>query len=110
MKTNKASDNQKSNSNNDTTSDTTDAPANPPPLSNTERDELDSLWQQRLAGAAQQASQAGKLNGSVARIINRLIHSSVPWRTVLARFMSRYNQTDYSTKLVGAKYEYCHSP
>ena len=35
----------------------------PPPLSNDEQDNLSVQWQQRLAGAAQQAMQAGKLSG-----------------------------------------------
>jgi len=95
--TSETNDDQKHNNTNDVDTNNNEAPVNPPPpLSPAEKDELNSLWQQRLAGAAQQASQAGKLNGSVARIVNRLIHSSVPWRSVLARFMSRYNQTDYN--------------
>lgn len=68
----------------------------PPPLSAQERDELNTQWQQRLVGAAQQAAQAGKMSKSVARLVNRLLHSSVPWRTVLARFMSDCTRTDYN--------------
>lgn len=68
----------------------------PPPLSVQERDELQTQWQQRLVGAAQQASQAGRMSSSVARLVNRLIHSSVPWRTLLARFMSSSARTDYN--------------
>lgn len=68
----------------------------PPPLSAQEREELNVQWQQRLAGAAQQASQAGKMKGSVARLVERLLRSSVPWRTVLARFMSGSSRQDYN--------------
>lgn len=68
----------------------------PPPLSAQEREQLNVQWQQRLAGAAQQASQAGKMKGSVARLVERLLRSTVPWRTVLARFMSGSARQDYN--------------
>ena len=68
----------------------------PPPLSSQEREQLDTQWQQRLAGAAQQASLAGKMNGSVARLIERLLRSTVPWRNLLARFMSGSTRVDYN--------------
>lgn len=74
----------------------TDYRDQPPPLTAQERSELNTEWQQRLAGAAQQAIQAGKMNGSVARFVNRLLHSSVPWRTLLARFMSSTTRMDYN--------------
>jgi len=70
--------------------------APPPQLTPQERDELNTQWQQRLAGAAQQAIQAGKMNGSVERFVNRLLHSTVPWRTLLARFMSGTTRVDYN--------------
>ncbi len=68
----------------------------PPPLSQQEREKLNTQWQQRLAGAAQQASIAGKMNGSVARLVERLLGSTVPWRTVLSRFMSASSREDYN--------------
>jgi predicted metal-dependent peptidase len=68
----------------------------PIPLSAQERDELNTQWQQRLAGAAQQAIQANKMNGSVDRFVKRLLHSTVPWRTLLARFMSSTTRMDYN--------------
>ena len=68
----------------------------PPPLTFQEREALSILWQQRLAGAVQQAIQSGKLNGSVGRLVHRLTHSTVPWRTLLARFMSGSNRIDYN--------------
>lgn len=68
----------------------------PPPLTAQERSELNTEWQQRLAGAAQQAIQAGKMTGSVARYVNRLLHSTVPWRSLLARFMSTTTRMDYN--------------
>ena len=68
----------------------------PPSLSIQEREQLNIQWQQRLAGAAQQASQAGKMTGSAARLINKLLRSSVPWRTLLARYMSGSARVDYN--------------
>ena len=68
----------------------------PPPLSAQEKSDLNIRWQQRLVGAAQQASQAGKMNGSVARIIDRLLRSTIPWRTLLARFMGSTARVDYN--------------
>ena len=68
----------------------------PLPLSNTERDRLNIKWQQRLAGAAQQAEQAGKLNKSIARMLQRLLQPSIPWRAMLSRFMSSAARIDYN--------------
>ncbi len=68
----------------------------PAPLSVQERERLNIQWQQRLAGAAQQAAQAGKMNGSVQRLIQHWLRSTVPWRTLLARFMSGSTRVDYN--------------
>ncbi len=70
---------------------------NPPhPLSNAERDSLDTKWQQRLAGAAQQAAQAGKLSDSMAQMLQRLLQPAIPWRSMLSRFMSSAARIDYN--------------
>ena len=68
----------------------------PPPLSQTEKENLDTQWQQRLAGAAQQAMQAGKLGGAMARLVDYLLQPQLPWRSVLAHFMSSIARDDYS--------------
>ncbi len=81
------------NKSNDESADTNQRP---PALSAQEREQLNVQWQQRLAGAAQQASQAGKMQGSVARLVERLLRSTVPWRTVLARYMSSSARQDYN--------------
>ena len=70
--------------------------ARPPPLSNTEREKLAAQWQLRLAGAAQQAMQAGKFQGSLARLIDDLLQPQLPWRMLLARYLSVAARTDYS--------------
>ena len=68
----------------------------PPPLSALERDSLHKQWQQRLASAAQQAIQAGKLGGSMARIVDHLLQPRLPWRMLLAHYMTRAARDDYS--------------
>ena len=68
----------------------------PPPLSPSEREALGVQWQQRLAGAAQQAMQAGKLGGTMARLVDHLLQPRLPWRMLLARYMSSTARTDYS--------------
>ena len=68
----------------------------PPPLSTEERETLGIQWQQRLAGAAQQAMRAGKLGGTLARLIDHLLQPEVPWRMLLARFLSNLARDDFS--------------
>jgi predicted metal-dependent peptidase len=68
----------------------------PPPLSPDERESLGVQWQQRLAGAAQQALQAGKLKGSMARLVDHLLQPQLPWRMLLARYLTLRARTDYS--------------
>jgi predicted metal-dependent peptidase len=70
--------------------------AQPPPLSAPERESLAVQWQQRLAGAAQQALQAGKLRGSMARLVDHLLQPQLPWRMLLARYMTQTARDDYS--------------
>ncbi len=68
----------------------------PPPLSQQEADELSVQWQQRLAGAAQQAQQAGKLSGIMKRLVEELLQPRLPWRTLLAHYMTAVARDDYS--------------
>ncbi|MCI0506448.1 MAG: VWA-like domain-containing protein [Gammaproteobacteria bacterium] len=68
----------------------------PLPLSQTERENLNTQWQQRLAGAAQQAMQAGKLSGAMARLVDYLLQPQLSWRSVLAHYMSSIARDDYS--------------
>lgn len=70
--------------------------AQPAALSLTERDALAVQWQQRMAGAAQQAMQAGKLGGSMARLVDHLLQPQLPWRMLLARYMTAIAHDDYS--------------
>ena len=68
----------------------------PAGLSPLEEDELSLQWEQRLAGAAQQALQSGKLEGDMARMVDHLLQPKLPWRVLLARYMSATAREDYS--------------
>ena len=69
----------------------------PPTIpNNDEIQNLSAQWQQRLAGAAQQALQAGKLSQSMARLVDHLLQPQLPWRMLLARYMSATAREDYS--------------
>jgi len=68
----------------------------PPPLTATEREHLSVQWQERMAGAAQLALQAGKLSGSLARLVDHLLQPQLPWRMLLARYMTAVARDDYS--------------
>jgi predicted metal-dependent peptidase len=68
----------------------------PPPLSETEKQNLAVQWQQRLAGAAQQAMQAGKMGAAMARMVDHMLQPQLPWRMLLARYLSAVARDDYS--------------
>ncbi|RLJ18320.1 hypothetical protein DJ031_11700 [bacterium endosymbiont of Escarpia laminata] len=68
----------------------------PPPLSAEEQETLNIQWQQRLAGAAQQAMQAGKLDGAMARMVDHLLQPQLPWRVLLAYYMTAAARDDFS--------------
>ncbi|MEA3639864.1 MAG: VWA-like domain-containing protein [Lamprobacter sp.] len=68
----------------------------PPPLTPDEQETLQVQWQQRMAGAAQQAMQAGRLGGELKRMIDHLLQPQLPWRMLLARYMNGLSRHDYS--------------
>jgi predicted metal-dependent peptidase len=68
----------------------------PPPLTADERQTLEVQWRQRLAGAAQQAMQAGKMGGSMARLVDHLLQPQLPWRMLLARYMTSMARDDFT--------------
>jgi predicted metal-dependent peptidase len=74
----------------------TAASAPPEPLGEMEKERLSTQWRQRLAGAAQQAMQAGKLGGNLRRLVDHLLQPQLPWRTLLARYMTAVSRDDYS--------------
>lgn len=68
----------------------------PADLTAQQQEELSIQWQQRLAGAAQQAMQAGKLGGSMARMVDYMLQPKLPWRMLLAKYMTASARDDYS--------------
>jgi predicted metal-dependent peptidase len=70
--------------------------APPPPLTPDEKETLGVQWQQRMAGAAQQAMQAGKFGGTIARLIDHLLQPQLPWRMILSRYLSMLARDDFS--------------
>ncbi|MES9824345.1 MAG: VWA-like domain-containing protein [Candidatus Thiodiazotropha endolucinida] len=72
------------------------AASQPPPLTPDEAETLNIQWQQRLAGAAQQAMQVGKLDGAMARMVDHLLQPQLPWRLLLARYMTAIARDDFS--------------
>ena len=70
--------------------------AAPPPLTAQEVQDLNVQWGQRLAGAAQQALQAGKMGANMARIVDFMLQPKLPWRMLLARFLNDIAREDYS--------------
>ena len=68
----------------------------PKPLTQQEQDNLTVQWQQRLAGAAQQAQQAGKLSASMARMVEFMLQPKLPWRALLAKYMVANARDDYN--------------
>jgi len=68
----------------------------PNPLSPQQQEDLSTQWQQRLAAAAQTALQNGKLEGEMARMVDYLLQPKLPWRMLLASFMSMTARDDYS--------------
>lgn len=57
---------------------------------------LAQAWQMRLAAAAQQARHAGRLGASWQRLLERFIEPRLPWRALLARYLSGSARDDYS--------------
>jgi predicted metal-dependent peptidase len=65
-------------------------------LDTSEEEALDVQWKQRLAGAAQTAMQAGKMSGSMSRLVDHLLQPRLPWRMLLARYLTASARDDYS--------------
>jgi predicted metal-dependent peptidase len=68
----------------------------PEPLLPDEQESLSQQWQQRMAGAAQLAMQAGKMSGEMARLIDHLLQPQLPWRNLLAHYLTNLARDDYS--------------
>lgn len=66
------------------------------PLTPEERQTLQTQWQQRLAGAAQQALQAGKLSRALMQLVDHLLQPQLPWRLLLARYLTALARDDFN--------------
>jgi len=67
----------------------------PPPLTPSEREQLDKQWQHQRVVAAQRAAQAGKLTGALANQVDALLHPKLSWRVLLAHHMVARAREDY---------------
>ena len=67
----------------------------PQPLTPGQREQLDKQWQHQRVVAAQRATQAGKLTGALANLVDTLLHPKLSWRTLLARHMVSRAREDY---------------
>ncbi len=68
----------------------------PAELTVQQQEQLAIQWQQRLAGAAQQAMQAGKLGSHMARVVDFMLQPKLPWRALLARYVTASARDDYN--------------
>jgi predicted metal-dependent peptidase len=66
------------------------------PLTQTERQALAQQTKQWIEAAAVAAKQAGQLSADLERLVKLALRSVVPWREVLARFVSDKRLADYS--------------
>ena len=64
--------------------------------SQSELEMLAARWRQRLAAAAQQAQQVGKLSAELARLVDFYLQPKLPWRGLLAQYLSQSARNDYS--------------
>jgi len=65
-------------------------------LSQNDLEMFAARWRQRLASAAQQAQQAGKLSAEQARLVDFFLQPKLPWRSLLAQYLSPTARNDYS--------------
>lgn len=68
----------------------------PPTLSPQEMESLTEKWQQRVAGAAQQAKQSGKMSALLSRFIDAELAPKLSWRALLATHLRASARDDYS--------------
>ncbi|MCC6609355.1 MAG: hypothetical protein IT515_06740 [Burkholderiales bacterium] len=57
---------------------------------------LASEWRERLAAAGLEAEAAGRLGSVFHRVLDALVQPRLPWRALLARFLTTIARDDYS--------------
>jgi predicted metal-dependent peptidase len=68
----------------------------PQPLSAQQRADLQQQWEQYVASAANRAQQAGKLSGTMARLVEDRLQPQLPWRALLAHYFFQNARSDYN--------------
>jgi predicted metal-dependent peptidase len=71
----------------------------------TEDQSLAQLWQQRLIGAAQQALASGRMSLVWRREFEQRTRPVLPWRVLLARFLSAHARHDFSYQRISRRSE-----
>jgi predicted metal-dependent peptidase len=66
-------------------------------------DALARAWQDRLAAAALEAAQANRLGPAFRHAVDRLVEPRLPWRALLARFLTTAASDDYSFQRPGRR-------
>jgi predicted metal-dependent peptidase len=66
-------------------------------------DPLAAAWRDRMAAAALEAAQAGRLGPAFRHAIDRLVEPRLPWRALLARFLMAAARDDYSFQRPGRR-------
>lgn len=66
-------------------------------------DQLASAWRDRLASAALEAAQAGRLGAAFRDAVDRLVEPRLPWRALLARYLMAAARDDYSFQRPGRR-------
>ncbi|HVB47976.1 MAG TPA: VWA-like domain-containing protein [Burkholderiales bacterium] len=70
-----------------------------------EAEGIDERWSQRLAASALTASRAGRLNPHWQRALGELARPRLPWRALLARFLTSIAPEDYGYERPGRRQE-----
>lgn len=66
--------------------------------SQSQQNHEEAEWKVAVAQAAHVAKQAGKLPGDLARMMEDLFEPTLPWRSILRRFMTEKCNDDFSWK------------
>lgn len=74
-------------------------------LDRAETQALAQVWQQRVVGAAQQALASGRMSMLWQNEFERHMHAHLPWRALLARFLSANARHDFSFQRISRRSE-----
>lgn len=75
-----------------------------PAKSESEKEEAEAKLKKEIAQAAQAAKMAGKLPGGMKELLETLLENKVNWRDVLAEFIQRIVNTDYTFSRPNLRY------